>query len=192
MKVNRYGRAAILTPTQINLLFNEGFTKPRDRALFGVCLYAAARINEACTLLRGDVIGFKGVRDVLVIRSYNTKGKQETREIQIHPQLKEYLAAHQRTDFWHNRPHLFPGRHGRNHINKTSADKILRDTCKKLEIEGVSTHSFRRTALTQMHNAGIPLRHIQEISGHNDLGTLQRYLEVSPEQRKQAVSVIGW
>ena len=46
--------------------------------------------------------------------------------------------------------------------------------------------------LTQMHNAGIPLRHIQEISGHNDLGTLQRYLEVSPEQRKKAVSVIGW
>ncbi len=26
----------------------------------------------------------------------------------------------------------------------------------------------------------------------NDLGTLQRYLEVSPEQKKQAVSVIGW
>ena len=31
MKVNRYGRAAILTPTQISLLFNEGFVKPRDR-----------------------------------------------------------------------------------------------------------------------------------------------------------------
>ncbi len=40
--------------------------------------------------------------------------------------------------------------------------------------------------------AGIPLRYIQEISGHNDLGTLQRYLEVSPEQKKQAVSLIGW
>ena len=91
MKVNPYGRAAILTPTQISLLFNEGFVKPRDKALFGVCLYAAARINEACTLLRGDVIGIKGIRSVLVIRSYNTKGKQETREIQIHPQLKEYI-----------------------------------------------------------------------------------------------------
>ena len=48
-------------------------------------------------------------------------------------------------------------------------------------VSEVSTHSFRRTALTQMHNAGIPLRDIQKISGHNDLGTLQRYLEVSPE-----------
>ena len=82
MKVNRFGRASILTPLQINLLFNEGFTKPRDRALFGVCLYAATRINEACTLLRGDVIGVKGVRDILVIRIHNTKGKQHKDRLQ--------------------------------------------------------------------------------------------------------------
>ena len=63
-------------------------------------------------------------------------------------------------------------------------DKILRVTCLKIGVEGVSIHSFRRTALTQMHNASIPLRNIQEILGHNDLGTLQRYLEVSPEQKK--------
>ena len=192
MKVNRYGRAAILTPTQINLLFLEGFTKPRDKALFGVCLYGAARINEACTLLRGDVIGFKGVRDVLVIRSYNTKGKQETREIQIHPQLKEYLAEHHNCDRWHTRPHLFPGRHDRGHINKTSVDKILRDTCNKLEIEGVSTHSFRRTALTRMSDAGVPLRHIQAISGHKTLAALERYLGVTEQQKETAISTLDF
>ena len=51
-----------------------------------------------CTLLRGDVIGIKGIRDILVIRNYNTKGKQETREIQVHPQLQEYLAEHHKCD----------------------------------------------------------------------------------------------
>ncbi|MEB3191172.1 MAG: tyrosine-type recombinase/integrase [Snowella sp.] len=56
----------------------------------------------------------------------------------------------------------------------------------------MSTHSFRRTALTQMHNAGVPLCHIQEISGHRSLATLQRYLEVSSEQKERAVAVIGW
>ena len=34
----------------------------------------------------------------------------------------------------------------------------------RVGLVGVSTHSFRRTALTQIANAGIPLRHIQEIS----------------------------
>ena len=192
MKVNRYGRAAILSSSQITLLFNEGFDKPRDRALFGVCLYGAARINEACTLLRGDVIGIKGVRDILVIRSYNTKGKAETREIQVHPQLKEYLEQHHKSDRWHTRPHLFPGRHGRGHINKTSADKILRDTCRNLELEGISTHSFRRTALTRMSDAGVPLRHIQAISGHKTLAALERYLGVTEKQKETAISTLNF
>ena len=192
MKVNKFGRAAILTPTQITLLFEEGFTKPRDKALFGVCLYAAARINEACTLLRGDVIGIKGVRDVLVIRSHNTKGKQFTREIQIHPQLKEYLEEHHRTDKWYTRPYLFPGRHGKGSIHKGSADKILRNTCLKLEIEGVSTHSFRRTALTRMSDSGVPLRHIQAISGHRTLAALERYLGVTEQQKESAIATLNF
>lgn len=33
---------------------------------------------------------------------------------------------------------------------------------------------------------------LQRISGHYDLGTLQRYLEVSDEQVKKAQSVIGF
>ena len=192
MKVNKFGRAAILSPTQITLLFEEGFIKPRDKALFGVCLYAAARINEACTLLRGDVIGIKGVRDVLVIRSHNTKGKQSTREIQIHPQLKEYINQHHRTDRWSTRPYLFPGRHGKGSIHKGSADKILRDACYKLEIEGVSTHSFRRTALTRMSDAGVPLRHIQAISGHRTLAALERYLGVTEQQKETAISTLDF
>ena len=192
MKVNKFGRAAILTPAQITLLFNEGFTKARDRALFGVCLYAAARINEACTLLRGDVIGVRGVRDVLVIRSYNTKGKQSTREIQMHPQLKEYLELYQKKALYQNSPHLFPGRHGRGSIHKASADRILRDTCKKLEIEGVSTHSFRRTALTKMSDSGVPLRHIQAISGHRTLAALERYLGVTEQQKENAIAALNF
>lgn len=39
-----------------------------------------------------------------------------------------------------------------------------------------------------MHNAGIPLRVIQEISGHSSLETLQRYLEVTDEQSVEAVN----
>ena len=192
MKVNKFGRAAILTPTQISKLFSEGFVKPRDRALFGVCLYGAARINEACTLLRGDVIGIKGVRDVLVIRSHNTKGKQSTREIQVHPQLKKYLEEHHSCDRWHTRPHLFPGRHGRGSIHKASADRILREACLHLEIEGVSTHSFRRTALTRMSDAGVPLRHIQAISGHRTLAALERYLGVTEKQKESAIATLDF
>jgi integrase/recombinase XerD len=192
MKVNRFGRAEILTPEQISLLFTEGFTKPRDRALFGVCLYAATRINEACTLLRGDVIGIKGIRDKLVLRSYNTKGSRDTREIDIHPRLRGYLEEYRELGFDRRNPYLFPGRHGRDHIKKNSADYILRQVCEKLEWEGVSTHSFRRTALTQMSDAGVPLRHIQAISGHRSLSALERYLGVTDKQKQSAIASLDF
>ena len=194
MKVNRYGRAEILTRDQLSLLFTEGFINPRDKALFGICLYAAARINEACTLFYADVIGFKGVRDKLVIRSFNTKGKQDTREIDIHPRLKVYLEEYKDSAPSLNKynPHLFPGRHGRGHIHKGSADLILREACRRLELEGVSTHSFRRTALTQMSDAGVPLRHIQAISGHRTLGALERYLGVTDKQKHSAISTLDF
>ena len=58
-------------------------------------------------------------------------------------------------------------------------------------IEGVSTHSFRRTALTQMSNAGIPLRIIQEISGHRTLDELYKYLEVRSEQVTGAIASLS-
>jgi integrase/recombinase XerD len=47
--------------------------------------------------------------------------------------------------------YLFPGRHPNHHwkhLHTNSADQILREAFERTDIEGASTHSFRRTALT--------------------------------------------
>lgn len=189
MKINRHGKAKILTQEEIQLLFNQGFQSDRDRALFGVCLYTACRINEACTLNTLDVYNKRMlVRSEIIFRRHNTKGKLAARAVPVIEELRGLLVKYQpdsRDGF------LFPGRHGRGHINSDSAARILRETCEMLGFEGVSTHSFRRTALTLMSNAGIPLRIIQEVSGHRNLEVLQKYLEVQPEQVKGAVSALS-
>lgn len=56
-----------------------------------------------------------------------------------------------------------------------------------IDLERISTDSFRRIALTQMSNAEIPLRVIQQISGHRNLEALQKYLEARDEQVSDAV-----
>ena len=71
-----------------------------------------------------------------------------------------------------------------------SAHKMLDKYCYMLGIKGASTHSFRRTALTMMCNAGIPFSVIQDISDHASLDVLSRYLGVSEEQKKGSISVI--
>ncbi|MEO8893485.1 MAG: tyrosine-type recombinase/integrase [Coleofasciculaceae cyanobacterium] len=125
-----------------------------------------------------DVFGIHGIRSKFLIHSFNTKSKQDTKEIQIHPNLLTYLEAY---DLNLRKEFLFHGQHGLEYIHRASADKILREACFKIDLEGVSTHSFRRTALTHMSDAGVPLRHIQEISGHRTLAALERYQGVTDE-----------
>ncbi len=185
MKVAGNGQAKVLTTAELKQLFSDGLIKPRDRCLFAICLFTGCRISEALALQKTDI-----KNKTITFRKSTTKGKLKTRTVNTPVALVKYLDEYEPPPNEYN-PYLFPSREGK-HLTRIMADKILRAACKRIGIEGVSTHSFRRTALTQMHNAGIPLRHIQEISGHNDLGTLQRYLEVSPEQIEQAVSVIGW
>ncbi len=88
-------------------------------------------------------------------------------------------------------PFLFPGQQGQGCLSLRNALNIFEKAFEKMGIIGASSHSCRRTALTMMHNEGVILRVIQEISGHKDLGALQRYLEVSEEQTRAAVNVLN-
>ncbi|MBW4549053.1 MAG: site-specific integrase [Symplocastrum torsivum CPER-KK1] len=185
MKNDRHGKAKILTQAEIQLLFSQGFQLDRDRALFGICLFSACRIREACTLRAADAYDAAGrVLPRLTIRKGNTKGKLATRSIPIISDLRVLLTNYHPPS---GQPYLFPGRFGE-HFQPDSADKALRKACKLVGLIGISTHSFRRTALTQMSDNRVPLRVIQEVSGHRNLEQLQTYIEVRDEQVLGAVT----
>ena len=189
MKVQGHGQAKVLDATELRWLFEYGLKSERDKALFGICLFTGCRVSEALALKVTDIKG-----GTIVFRKGITKGRLRTRTVDINPALEAILEAYHppRSPSGFLFPAGIRGKEG--HLTRFAADKVLRTACQRIGVPGVSTHSFRRTALTQMHNAGVPLKHIQEISGHTDLGVLQAYLEVSPQQRKDAVAKIkiGW
>jgi integrase/recombinase XerD len=43
-----------------------------------------------------------------------------------------------------------------------------------------------------MSDAGIPLRHIQAISGHRTLSALERYLGVTEKQKQNAIASLDF
>ncbi|MCU0570497.1 MAG: site-specific integrase [Oculatellaceae cyanobacterium Prado106] len=187
MKNNRHGQAAVLEPAQIQKLFGEGLLSDRDKALFGVCLYTACRINEAVSLLAGDVYQGGKVRDEITLRKETTKGQQSTRTVPVCPELRAILEG-----YHSEKQYLFPGRHGRGHLNPKSASAILSEAFDRVGIDGASTHSFRRTTITHMHNSRVPIKHIQEISGHRTLSALQRYIDVTDEDKKRAIATLSF
>lgn len=181
MKSQRNGQAKILTEKEIEAIFS--LLNPRDRAVFAVCLYTGCRISESLSIRKSDISN-----GVITLRKSATKGKRGSRSLPISPSLEtilnDYLRITSPGEF------LFPGRDGTKPLTTAYADLVLRETCQKLGIKGVSTHSFRRTALTRMHMAGVPLRTIQRISGHSSLATLSFYLEVTDENVRDAVGLI--
>ena len=70
---------------------------------------------------------------------------------------------------------------------QSAADKALRQTCETLGMQGVSTHSFRRSFATSALRRGVDLPTIQRVTGHKSLGSLGHYLEVGEAEVLAAI-----
>lgn len=69
MKVDGNGRGKILSLYELKLLFTSGFLTPRDRALFGICLFTGCRVSEALALKKTDIKS-----GTITFRKCTTKG----------------------------------------------------------------------------------------------------------------------
>ncbi len=185
-KVNRVGQAKVLTKTEMSKLF-KAFRHDDHRLIFGICRYTAERVGAVLQLQPLDVYDAKGVvRPILTFRGRTRKGSNhkpgKTRQIHVHPALTEMLAAYPvpKGAKW-----LFPSpRDATKHITIQAADLALRTACDRAGLgdRGISTHSFRRTAITELAKAGVNIRVIQKITGHAKLEQLSSYIEVSDEE----------
>jgi len=57
-------------------------------------------------------------------------------------------------------------------------------------VVGASSHSGRRWFMTELARRGVHPRIIQQRAGHSSLATTQRYIEVTPDQEREAVRTI--
>jgi len=193
-KINRCGQAAVLSRQEMARLF-RAINAPNHRLIFAICRYTTERIGAVLRLQPLDVYDSKGkVRPIITFRGVNRKGYAgkpgKTRQVPTHPRLKELLDAYEVPP---NSKWLFPSSiDNTKPMTRQSVDDALRRACARagLEDAGVSTHTFRRTAITELANSGVQIRVIQEITGHANLGQLKSYIEVSPKQVKEAIQLL--
>ena len=95
-----------------------------------------------------------------------------TRQEQMNPTLVALMDAYEQR----SQGFIFPGRHGHGRLTRQGADWILREACGRLGLKGVSTHSFRRSFVTQMIAEGKTPAQIQRYTGHKSLGSLLHYI----------------
>jgi len=184
------GQAKILSSKEIDLVFRV-LDSPRDRALFGLGIYTAMRISEIIALKQEQVFTSDGgIRYQLTVKRLKKKNTVYS-DIPVHPKLRQLLKDYRK--HCHDNLWLFPSSESVNgHLSRARAHKILSAAFNALKLEGASTHSMRRSCLTYLSRAGIPLRTIQDISGHSNLGQLQAYLQVDPEDKHRAINLLKY
>jgi integrase/recombinase XerD len=155
----------------------------RDRALVELMYGAGLRVSEAVGLARTSVD-----IDARIVRVIG-KGDKERIVPLGRPAaeaVRRYLALGRPHLDRRHRPDLFLNARG-GALTRAGAFLILRKLAEKagLEPERVHPHLLRHSFATHLLEGGADLRSVQEMLGHADLSTTERYTHVSDRRRRE-------
>jgi integrase/recombinase XerD len=167
-KVARRGQARNLSTENLGAIFAE-LPNEKWRAVFAIAYFTGSRISEVLSLDVSDI-----GQDRISFRRENIKTKKP-RVAMVVETLRPFLAAYEAPQSGH----LFPAHHNGQggHLSRQAADTVLRDACEMAGLDGVSTHSFRRSFATNLHKQGYSLAKIARLLGHSSASMTARYVE---------------
>jgi integrase len=141
-------------------------------------LDTAMRPEEIYKLIWSDIDFEKGV---IKIRAENTKTETE-RIIGMTFRLKEALDT-----IWNFSPKNLQG----SVFGVKSIKNAFKTACRKASINGFRFRDCRHTATTRMVNSRMPQAEIMKVTGHTQLKTFLRYVNLTPETASQSALTFG-
>lgn len=151
----------------------------RNRIIFMLLATTGLRRSEITTLKIGDITTTHGKTIIKIVR----KGQQEGMIVlssAVVAFIKEYISARGLTmadkDKYLVVSHSTNGSEGKK-ISPQTVYNIVKDLSAKAGVDytDVSPHSFRHTFITESLHLGAKLEDIQDMVGHADISTTQRY-----------------
>ena len=144
--------------------------KQRDRCLLMTAYATGLRVSE---LVRLKVSAIDSER--MMVRVEQGKGRKDRYTIlslQLLTELRSYWKEHRSPTY------LFPNRKG-GPISIDYAQRIYNLAKQKAQIhKGKGIHTLRHCFATHLLEAGVDLRTIQTLLGHNSMASTERYLQI--------------
>ena len=188
-------QAKTLTAQEIRRVLDYIATRKhseRNRAMLLTMYYAGLRVKECAALRYDDVLDAEGkVRAEIRLSPEQTKGSQAG-TVFVSEKLRKELQAYVKyappkmlTD------KLFYSQKRKNEgWNSNTLCQFFHHLFKGVGIEGASSHSPRRTLITNLADKGVSVRVLQSIAMQANISTTQAYIDVNDAMKRKAIELI--
>jgi integrase/recombinase XerD len=189
-------QAKVLTEIELKRLLKiVAFTRhaERNRLIVMLSFLSGLRACEIAQMRVKDVISATAdIKDEIYFEKWQTKGRN-AQSVVISELLQKEIAQYIKAF-----PHLLADNEGRllrsqkqNDFSSQSIQNLFRGLYKLANIDNASSHSGRRTFITNLSEKGVSVRVIQELARHSSMATTQRYIDVSVDKLRNAVELVG-
>ena len=157
----------------------DSCAEPRDLAMIDILASTGMRVGELVLLNRAD-IDFNERECVVLGKGNKERPAYFDARTKLHQQ--DYLAS--RTDA--NEALFVTLRSPHTRLSISGVEVRLREIGKKLGMEKVHPHKFRRTLATMAIDKGMPIEQLQQLLGHKRIDTTLHYAMVKQSNVKTA------
>ena len=188
-------QAKTLTQIEIRRVLDYTATRKhsaRNRALVMMTYLSGMRVGEVASLRYSDVVDSEGaIRSEIRLSAQQTKGN-EARVVFVSEKLRKELEQY--TNFYKplntNLKFFYSQKHNSDGYNSNTLTQFFHYLYKRSGIDGASSHSGRRTFITNLANKGISVRVLASLAGHKNISTTQCYIDVNDDMKRKAVELV--
>lgn len=165
----------------------------RNRVIVSLSFKAGLRACEIAGLDWSMVLSTDGrISNTMLVADGIAKNGRG-RRVPLHPELKSALHKLRSEAGWPSSGPVIRSQRGQ-HMSPRSMVNWFKLHYAELGLEGCSSHSGRRTFITMaaraVSRAGGSLRDVQELAGHRQLTTTERYIEGDRDAQRRLVRML--
>jgi integrase/recombinase XerD len=196
-------QARTLNDKELNLLLLYTSTRKyaeRDRSMLLMTYWAGMRIGEVAATKIKDVVANDGtIKQEINLTAEQTKGKY-ARTVVLNDKVRKEILNYLLTRF--SKQDLMAIQYSKakekplfstqksEGFNANTACYHFHMLYKRAGLEGCSSHSGRRSFLTELSSKSVPLKVLMELAGHRQAQTTMRYINVTQDMKRAAVELI--
>ena len=166
----------------------------RNQLIINLTFYGGLRIGEVTKLKWKDVIDNNlTVKDEIILSAENNKSN-EVQRLFLNKKLRLEIVKYK--TFYSQKykhinlesPLIISQRNTQ--FSPNSLCQLINSLYKRCNLPTATTHSGRRSFITNLANKSLNAKVIMSLARHKNLSTTQRYIDVNDEQLKQAIELI--